>query len=509
MASVKIVNNDEISVIESEKGALISDILELTKHSVDMPCGKKGICGKCVVLVSGEVSKPTLEEEELLGENLLKGYRLACLATIEGECEIEILKTAKMNIATSDDEIKISNPMFKNYGIAIDIGTTTVVCTLFGKNGRIAQKSSKNPQISLGADVISRIEAEMSGEGERLQTLIVDCINSLSKKLCKKANIEPSDIDKTVITGNTVMLHLLAQKSCKPLSAAPFKAEFLGGKVYKSEELNIENGGEVLLLNCFSAFVGADIASAVLASGMMDKNATSLIVDIGTNGEMALHHNNKLYCCSTAAGPTFEGVGIRHGMHGGKGAIEHIFIENSEIKCKVIGDTKAKGICGSGVIDAVAVLLSEEVVDETGFMDDCHEKVKDIDDESFFEILDGVGIFAKDIRNVQLAKSAICAGVKTLIECANLDYEDIESFYIAGGFGSYLDIDNTAKIGLIPIELKDKVKVIGNAALKGAEMVLCDSNLYSKIEDITSDFELVDLSTSKVFNEYYVDNMFF
>ncbi len=509
MARVKIINEDKISLINVEKKALIADVLALTKHGVDMPCGKKGLCGKCTVLAKGEISPPSIEEKELLGAKLYEGYRLACKARIQGDCELEIPTCVKMNIRASEDEIDLNSPMFENYGMAVDIGTTTVLCSLFGKSGRLSQMSAKNPQLRLGADVISRIEAQINGAGERLQTLIIDCINLLCKKLCEKENIKPSHINKTVITGNTTMLHLLINRSCRALAFAPFKAEFLGGAEYKSKDLGLNSGGSVVLINCFSAFIGADIASAVLASGMTDVNETSLLVDIGTNGEMALFDNNKLYCCSTAAGPTFEGVGIRHGMHGENGAIEHVYIENSEIKCKVIGNSPPKGICGSGVVDAVAVLLLKEVIDETGFMDDCHESVVDIDGESFFELFDGIGIFAKDIRNVQLAKSAICAGVKTLIASAGLNYGQISRVYISGGFGSYLDLDHTAKIGLVPIELREKVKVIGNAALKGAEMLLCNNNLYSKIENITSEFKLVDLATSKMFNEHYVDNMFF
>jgi uncharacterized 2Fe-2S/4Fe-4S cluster protein (DUF4445 family) len=297
------------------------------------------------------------------------------------------------------------------------------------------------------------------------------------------------------------MLHLLTNTSPEPLSHAPFAAERLFGEILSAKELglcSLSDNASIYLPPCIAAFVGADTVCAILASGMCGSDNTSLLTDIGTNGEMALLRNGELHVCSTAAGPAFEGVGISMGMRGGVGAIDKVMLQNGMPFAHVIGNVPPVGICGSGLVDAIACLLMNETLDETGYLDD-----------DTVEISDPVVLTQQDIRMVQLAKSAICAGIRTLLHKSQITAADISVFYIAGGFGSYLDIKNAGRIGLIPNELTSKVKVIGNAALTGAAMLLLDKELSDKASAITKNVKVADLATDPFFAEEYMTGMLF
>ena len=247
-----------------------------------------------------------------------------------------------------------------------------------------------------------------------------------------------------------------------------------------------------------NAFVGADITTAVLASGMCQKDEVSLLCDIGTNGEMALWKDGVLYVTSTAAGPAFEGAGISCGCGSVRGAIDRVWLENDKICVHTLGDAEAVGVCGSGLIDAIAAGLESEQIDETGAMDD---------DEL---VLSGdVALEPQDVRAVQLAKAAIAAGMEMLAETAGIPMEDIKTLYIAGGFGSHLNVESAVKIGLLPEVLSDRAKILGNAALSGAVQVLLDRNARGTLSDIAAKSQHVNLGGNPKFNEKYIDMMFF
>jgi uncharacterized 2Fe-2S/4Fe-4S cluster protein (DUF4445 family) len=319
--------------------------------------------------------------------------------------------------------------------------------------------------------------------------------------LAKSARISAKEIDVMVVTGNTAMLYLLTETSTEPLSHAPFYVERLFDETLSAEALGLtalSDDAKVYLPSCIAAFVGADTVCALLASNICDEDKTVLLADIGTNGEMALVHKGTLTVCSTAAGPAFEGVGISMGMRGAIGAVDRVKVENGALVAHVIGDTTPVGICGSGLVDAVACLLETEAVDETGYMED---------DEA--EILAPVVLTQQDVRMVQLAKSAICAGLCTLAKTANVDMDDVEGLVLAGGFGSYLDVKNAGRIGLIPNELSDKTAVIGNAALDGATMILLNKDAKARATQIAKSALVRELSSDPVFSEFYMMGMMF
>lgn len=454
---------------------------------LETPCGGGGRCGKCRVRVQGQVSPPCEQERLLLGEKeLCAGLRLACLAAAEGDCTVWLPDHKTVQSIQGDGVMPTfaMNPIFSRYGAAVDIGTTTLAARLYAPDGTLlAQATAANPQRAYGADVISRIERSMAGDREALAQCIRMGIDDLLRKMSQRSGAPCQSIDAVVLTGNTTMLYLLTGQKVDCLSRAPFQADELFGRFAESEELTLAAAPEAQLYlpRCVSAFVGADITCALLASQICESRESALLADIGTNGELALWHEEKLLCCSTAAGPVFEGAAISQGMQAALGAIDHVAWENGAVRCHTIGDAPAVGICGSGIIDAAAVLCRQGIIDETGAFSN---------EEEAYPLTDGVSLTQKDVRMIQLAKSALCAGMRTLMAEGGVREGELNRLVIAGGFGSYLDLHSAAAMGLYPAELEGRAAAIGNAALAARA-------------------ETVDLSTNPIFMENYVECMSF
>lgn len=493
-----VINGDK--KITLNIGAKLSDATEKTPH----PCAGYGKCGKCKVIASGELSPLSdTEKKHLSNEEIESGVRLACCTYIEGDCTVnEYSGTESAEVLLDSrlaDGLKCD---LSGFGIAIDIGTTTLAAKLFDDKGsELSVYGELNPEYKFGADVISRIEAAMGGSADDIALIIREALDRIVRSLSDSAGVDPSLITSLVITGNTAMLYLLTKTDTEPLSHAPFEAPVLFGKEFSPSELglySLPEGARIYLPRCMSAFVGADTTCALLASGICERDETAILTDIGTNGETALWNHGSLSVCSSAAGPAFEGALISMGMRGEKGAIDKVEYDGGAFNLHVIGECAPKGICGSGLVDAVASLLKSEILDESGYLED---------DE--VNICDSVSITQKDIRMVQLAKSAICAGIVTLIKNEKLGYADLSALYVAGGFGSYLNIENAAYIGLIPGELSEKVSVIGNAALTGASMLLLDSTLREKAESLAKMSVTFNLAESDIFSDEYMNGMMF
>ncbi len=494
---IKVVING--SSIFATAGSTLSEII-----SGERPCGGHGKCGKCRVLVRGNLSEPSEAELQVLSQDeIAGGIRLACLTQALGDCEVEYFKDAKVSQIVTDGvlpEFELS-PSFSNYGVAIDIGTTTLAARLYDVKGNmLAEVSRLNPQSKWGADVISRIEAALDGKEKELAKAIRQELDGILSELGDIAKISSKEFDGVVITGNTVMLSMLTEESVEPFSHAPFDARRLFGETLTAEQLDLSTlapNTTVYLPPCISAFVGADITCAILATALY-KADTAMLADIGTNGELAIWHNGKLTVCSTAAGPAFEGVGITMGMRGTLGAIDQVRISDGALFTHVIGNATPIGICGSGLIDAVACMLDQEIIDESGYIE-----------QDPFVIKEPVFLAQKDIRMLQLAKSAICAGLLTLIDSQNLKIEDIPTLYIAGGFGNYLNKESAAKIGLLPRELANVSVTVGNAALSGASMLLLNSVVQTECDALAQKACVLELSSNKNFSYRYMAGMVF
>ena len=505
MLSMTILTDEGERTFPVEEGALLSDELRNYGISPDMPCGGRGQCGKCLVWARCGLDEPSPREREYLTPHrLAQGERLACQAHITGDVELRLTAPKVVSqICTEGTGRPLgTDPVFTTLGGAVDIGTTTLAARLYDKTGLIATASAPNPQRDYGADVISRIGKAMEGRAGELAACVRQAVNGLISDLCKQAGREPAEVDALVITGNTAMLHLLTMTDPSPLSAAPFEAkELFGSKLpAKSLDLNGSPDCTVYLPRCMSAFVGGDITTALLADRLCEGEDTALLVDIGTNGEIALWKGGELLCCSTAAGPAFEGANLSQGMQGAPGAIDHITAAGDSLSLHTIGDVPAVGICGSGVADLLACLLELEILDETGLLDDGEEQ---------WDLTETVAFTQADVRQVQLAKSAVRSGIETLLHQAGVRKQQIKRLAVAGGFGSFLDLHSAAAIGLIPPDLEDSCTTIGNAALDGAAMLLWDRDLWEESRQLADAAKTVDLAGSRFFMDQYVENMMF
>ena len=443
---------------------LLSSALEAMGITQHRPCGGKGSCKKCKVISNGKEV-------------------LSCQTYIENDTLVEYDESLENihGITGAFFKTREKSPLLNSgYGLAVDIGTTTIAGYLykFPECKCIKAISLPNTQAVYGADVVSRMEFSAGSGLDKLKGAVTGQIKKLS------GDIVP---DVYVITGNTVMLHLLTGKNPVGMASYPFTPASLFGKWYEN----------VYIASCISAYIGADITTAVLSCGMMECK-TALMVDIGTNCEIALWHDERLVCCSAAAGPAFEGAGLSCGVPAVSGAVNKVYIKNSKVGYTTIDNIVPTGICGTGVIDAVACMLELGIMDETGYIED-----------SFVITENGICITAEDVRQIQLAKSAVRSGIDTLLNICNVSCDEIENFYIAGGFGSYINCDNAAKIGLIPKELASKAIIAGNAAGGGACMMLLNKKHIQKTEEIARNAETIELSNQEYFSQRFVENMMF
>lgn len=416
------------------------------------------------------------------------------------------------------------------YGIAFDIGTTTVVGLLwdFSRAKAVYSVSLTNPQIVYGADVISRI-AFCSDENNLriLQQTILNCLNDIIEDICKNRNISRQSISKVFVCGNTAMSHFLLGVNPKGLASAPFKPGYFGTVSLSSEELgiHIKNIGTITVLPNIAGHIGSDIAAGILAVRLEKSQGRVLFIDIGTNGEIVYFDGKKMFACSAAAGPAFEGASITHGMRAASGAIERFRITDTGFDITVIGNTPPVGICGSGLIDIIAELVRLGIVDKSGRMLSgeeyaekygqshiCERLKEDADGRKIIivkkENTEDIIVTQKDIREVQLAKAAIAAGINILLQKAN-NKNGAEQIFLAGAFGNYINIESAVAIGLLPdIEL-DKIIPVGNSAGTGTLMALASSKEMDYAGSIPENIEHINLYDEINFQTDFLNSMGF
>lgn len=421
-----------------------------------------------------------------------------------------------------------------NYGLAVDIGTTTVVVYLMDlKTGKkIGVASGLNVQKAYGQDVISRINHTMTNEDglETLRKGIVDQLNSLIASLAERHSISLSNMNSMTVAGNTTMMHLFLGLPPENIAAAPFIPAVLEPMQIPAKELGIRiaESGWVYIIPGISAYIGADITAATLAGRLLESDKTGLLIDIGTNGEIMLGDRNGLLACSTAAGPAFEGATIRDGVGGIAGAINVVSMGEESLHYTTIAEEKPVGICGSGIVDTISTLLYFGIIDKTGRMQENDEiengigkkLVKNLTKEkeqAAFKLVDSsqtshgdtILLTQGDVREIQNAKASIAAGINTLIKEAGKEATDIDTVYLAGGFGSYIDKHHAVHLGLIPEVLENRIRVIGNAAGSGAIMALLSKDHYNGCKEIAARTKYVELSSSPAFMDDYVNSMMF
>ncbi len=414
------------------------------------------------------------------------------------------------------------------YGLAIDLGTTTIVCYLLDlRTGElIGSKFVKNPQYRYGGSVIDRIEfAACIEDGLRQMSRSVTaslskCINTI----CKQAEIHQEHVCHAVAVGNTTMLQFLLRIDASPIGESPYLPALSGANTFRAAEVGININKHVALttLPFISGFVGSDAVAAIVATGLHKGASPRLIADLGTNSEIILSAGGKLWACSAAAGPAFEGAGIEHGMVASTGAICQTTINHLNVELQTIGNTHPKGICGSGLIATVGELLRQKLMDHTGRFtpENCASpaiSARFSRDHSGLRFLlsstdkkrKRVYISQKDIRNIQLAKSAVRAGIEVLLRTADVWPKDLEKVFLAGSFGSSLDAGSVLKLGLLPPLPADRISTVGNAAGSGAVMALLDATMLEQCEDIARRVKRVDLAGTEGFQQMFMKYILF
>lgn len=511
---VKILGrNYSLSVYEEES---ILDALMKTDTSYSAVCGGTGRCGKCKIkLLEGNLPVTESDKQHFTAGELESGLRLACRAYPKESIKVELLFYKEDDFEVVADHAQSrTTSMWKqkgSFGIAIDIGTTTIAMQLIELgSGKIAGTyTALNRQRRFGADVIARIEASAKGHQEELRELISEDLKKGVHSLVREAGVFADTVTELAIAGNTTMIHLLMGYDCKGLGSYPFTPvnikliestyEDVLGDTFLHAKVNILPG--------ISVFVGGDIVSGLYEQGMDQDKKYSLLIDFGTNGEMALGNKERMLVTSTAAGPAFEGGNIRYGVGSVKGAIVGVAIGDSGTEVKTIADKAPIGICGTGVIEAVAELLRLGLVDETGCMDDSYFE----DGFPLAEAADGSTIYLtqKDIREIQLAKAAVRAGLETLFLRYGITKEEVSRVYLAGGFGFNLNCHKAVEIGLLPEELEDKVEIIGNSSLSGAVKCLVEQDGWERVTKTAERAQEITLSADRDFNRLYMEHMGF
>jgi uncharacterized 2Fe-2S/4Fe-4S cluster protein (DUF4445 family) len=524
MKRFRVVFKPDDQGLSIHQGATLLEAARQAGIILTTPCGGKGTCGKCALRLhpSGE---PILACQYRVESDLV--------VTVPPESRFYEHKILSHGISIA---AQVRPSVYRRYeriagtqgilGVAVDIGTTTVVAKLLDMtSGRCrATQSVLNPQTRFGDDVVSRINFAQSTEGlAELRDVIIGCINDLIRKLCRQAAIDESAIHEACIVGNTTMNHIFLGYPVEQLGRAPYRAHSVEARDVPPGEIGLlmNPAGNVHCVENIAGFVGADTTAAALAVDMDSIQDRTLVVDIGTNGEIVLGDRERLYAASCAAGPALEGARIRYGSRAADGAIEAV-VANEDLALDVIGGGVPRSICGSGLIDAVAVLADLGVVDATGrfagregLPDRVASRVHEWEGQPAFCLSfdgepagPGVVLTQRDIREVQLAKAAIRAGIRILLNKLDMTDSDIDRVLLAGAFGNYIRPASAVRIGLLPNVPLDRIQSVGNAAATGAQMLLISDGCRERAAGLARRIHYVEIAHEKDFSDLFAEAMF-
>ena len=493
---IKVWEDGKERLVNGTEGQTILQVLQDAGIYVEAVCGGVGTCGKCTVQVNGVPKLACVTKAA-------EGMEVVTAAKNE---EFTVLGVTAGPVESGSGE----------YGLAVDIGTTTIAFALMDLKTKkpVFSHGIINSQRALGADVISRIKAADEGKLDALNKCVVEDIIKGITYICKEGKILPESIISMVVAGNTTMLHILLGVSCHSLGQFPFTPVFIDMQRKPFKEVFGKAAGcvgpsgivldcDVVLLPGISTYVGADITAGILYGYSLQSDGkdegTRLLVDLGTNGELALFSKDYVIGTATAAGPAFEAGNISCGTGSIPGAISKAVYrpDSQSFDCETIGGTEPIGVCGSGVLDIAAQLVSHEIIDEVGILEDDFEIAKDI---TFTQ---------KDVRELQLAKSAVRAGIEILLDESGKSYDDIKDVYLAGGFGHTLNLESAITLGILPKEWRDKIRAIGNSSLAGSILALIDPKEFENIIGFSSKAKEINLSAHPKFNDLFMDYMMF
>ncbi|SMC31922.1 ASKHA domain-containing protein [Sporomusa malonica] len=535
---------------------------------VESPCNGAGTCGKCKVRIPdhSQAALRSLDgcHHTLTPEEVSQGIFLGCMTEIQAQpvssaapyIDIFIIERqdkANVQILSQGRQLDIAlDPLIKKrylpgasatevlsgelvlgkepgdstgiaHGIVVDIGTTTLVAALFNlTTGReLASVSALNPQSLHAQDVLSRIKFGATAEGlATLHTDIINAINAMIGQLAQDTAVSPTTIYEVVFSGNTCMLHLAMAADPVSLGKYPYIPLLWGDSYHAASEISLVTApfAQVYLPPVMSAYVGADITAGILAADLANLKGTTLFVDIGTNGEMALAVDGRLSVTSTAAGPAFEGMNIACGMRAAPGAIEKFKVDSGgTVALKTISDAPAVGICGSGLLDIVGELVRTKMINKTGKFsgsenDDSQplqQRLQKENGKTVFSIHPSVYLSQRDIRQVQLAKGAIRAGIECLLDANGLSTADVDRVFIAGSFGFHLNADSLVNIGMLPNQFRGKISFLGNTAKTGGQALLLNQGARQTIAALIKKVEVLELATYSDFEKTFVSSLNF
>jgi len=551
------------------EGTVLLEAAGEAGYIIQTPCGGVAKCGKCLVrVVSGNCPVSDHEKSVISAEMLAQNYRLACQCRVREEMRVEIPDTslfqtaqqilshdvggkvvlrsrtikkydARKDVTTITVDNRAINPETGNTenkccGVAFDVGTTTIVGTLVDlvTGADLAVASMVNPQTSYGDDVISRVKKcrdEKDGLAH-LQGVVIKAVNSLVSRLLKDAGVNRDNVYESVFAGNTAMQEILCGINPEGLGELPFLAAFNDPLKKKASEIgiHINPDGDVHVFPQIGGFVGGDTVAGIIATQLDRTQEPTLLVDVGTNGEIVLNNHGRLIATSVAAGPAFEGARIVNGMRGTAGAIEKVVVVNGDIQLNVIGNVKPAGICGSGLIDVMAELLRLGVIDSTGRIqqsddllgnvpDLIRERIEEQDGQCSFLLVNRknsatgkpIYLYQKDVRELQLANGAIRTGINILLKMEKLDAKDLGAILLAGAFGNFIRRNNARRIGMLPPVPCERIRFMGNTASFGAKMVLLSVEEEEYAARVTRATKHVDLSRDPAFQEEFSSAMLF
>ncbi len=450
-------------------GKLLSEFLIDNGFAVVHTCGGRGVCGKCKVRVNGESV-------------------LSCKYVINNDITVELPLYSEVESVTG---VEKSKRYSQNMCYALDVGTTTLALALVSLDNKevVDVAACTNPQVKFGGDVISRIDYCRQNDVDDLQKSVVEGINKLINRL---GNVW---CDQMLVSGNTTMLHVLFGKNPTSMGVAPYTPEFLDSKIIKGNDIVVNCVNTIKSIPCISSFVGADLVAGLNLVDKPTDGKYNLLVDLGTNAEIVLFSKDKVLCTSAAAGPCFEGANISCGIGAIDGAVKSFELKGSAPAFTTVSDQRAVGICGTGLVDIVSELRKNNIIDESGYMD-CE----------VYNITDDVFINQQDIRQYQLAKSAVCSAVITLMNMQKLSFSEIDKLYISGGFSGGLNIQNAVETGLLPSKLKEKAVPLNNSSLLGTVKYALEGN---NLLELISNAHYVDLATNSEFSELFISNLEF
>ncbi|TFG14120.1 DUF4445 domain-containing protein [Candidatus Thorarchaeota archaeon] len=501
----------------------ILDAIREAGHYVPSDCGGRGTCGKCKVVVKPIPDPSTADLEQLSISEIRDGTRLACQHQV-GNAKRVGIPSQDMGAQILTDSLMSERLVAdlgdtNDVGVAIDIGTTTIVCYFMnmGTGIQLGQKSAINPQIVHGEDVMSRLSYAIENpEGStELQEQIWSKVEELIDSFLDEKGIDPRNITAGSVVGNTAMQHFALGYEVQPLAMAPYTPHKKESTLVRGTEIGLTRflNVSIYFSPVVAGFVGGDALAFMLSRRMEDYSGVSLGIDVGTNGEMILSKHGEIFCCSAAAGPAFEGARIKDGMRAQKGAIEYANIRDAQSTpdLGVIGNVSPEGICGSGVLDIVAELRSIGQIDDTGRIHEGprveehpkHGRVYRVADLGERNARREIILTQNDVRQVQLAKAAIRAGTEILLSKAGLKSSNIDAVFLAGAFGNYMRPESALSIGLLPPVSANRVIPVGNAAGAGAKRILVSSEERKRIENIAETANYIELASAEDFNSLF------